>query len=60
MAFLSPDIEMLAKRIKLEHNSLIRKQNSCGIFQDYGDYVEITSVERTSLNGNAHPESTDR
>lgn len=34
MTYLSPEIEALAKR--KERNSLIKKENSCGIFQDYG------------------------
>jgi len=34
MTYLSPQIEALAKRKKEE--SLIKKENSCGIFQDYG------------------------
>lgn len=42
MIYLSPQIEVLAKRKKLEEKSLIKQENSCGIFQDYGDSVEKT------------------
>ncbi|KKM71604.1 hypothetical protein LCGC14_1428950 [marine sediment metagenome] len=38
MAYLSPQLEILSKRKKLEEKSLIQKPNSCGIFQDYGDF----------------------
>ncbi len=34
MAYLSPQIEILAK--KNQQHSLLKKENSCGIFQDYG------------------------
>jgi hypothetical protein len=34
MTYLSPEIEALAKR--KESASLVKKENSCGIFQDYG------------------------
>ena len=37
MGYLSPQIEALAKKkIKREDHSLIKKEGSCGIFQDYG------------------------
>ena len=36
MGYLSPQIEVLAKRKKQEEKSLIKKEFSCGIFQDYG------------------------
>lgn len=39
MAYLSKDIEVLAKRKKQLSKSLIKKQYSCGIFQDYGDDI---------------------
>lgn len=34
MSYLSPQIAALVKRKK--DNSLIKQENSCGIFQDYG------------------------
>ncbi|WP_299537368.1 hypothetical protein [Ulvibacterium sp.] len=37
MGYLSPQIEILAKKKKQEKKSLIKKEISCGIFQDYGD-----------------------
>ncbi|WP_422080217.1 hypothetical protein [Ulvibacterium sp.] len=37
MGYLSPQIEILAKKKKQDEKSLIKKGNSCGIFQDYGD-----------------------
>lgn len=42
MGYLSPQIEILAKKKKQDKKSLIKKENSCGIFQDYGD-LEGTS-----------------
>lgn len=38
MQFLSPQIESLIKNKKKV--SLIKKENSCGIFQDYGKNVQ--------------------
>ena len=35
MNYLSPEIEVLAKRGKQKEKSLVKKSNSCGIFQDY-------------------------
>ncbi|WP_276166807.1 hypothetical protein [Zobellia alginiliquefaciens] len=40
MGYLSPQIEVLAKKRKQEEKSLIKKEYSCGIFQDYGDLNE--------------------
>lgn len=37
MKFLSPQIESLIK--KKRETSLVKKENSCGIFQDYGKNV---------------------
>ncbi len=37
MDYLSPQIEILAKRRKQEEKSLAKKEYSCGIFQDYGN-----------------------
>ncbi|NNE76714.1 MAG: hypothetical protein HKN31_06535 [Pricia sp.] len=45
MAYLSPQIEVLAKKKKREENSLIKKEYSCGIFQDYGTMVESRAQE---------------
>lgn len=39
MQFLSPHIESLIKNKK--EKSLVKKENSCGIFQDYGKNVSI-------------------
>ena len=36
MAYLSPQIEALVK--KKQTKTLINPLNSCGIFQDYGNY----------------------
>jgi len=36
MGYLSPQIEALAKKKSRIENSLVKKDNSCGIFQDYG------------------------
>ena len=44
MTYLSPEIEALAKLKR--GNSLIKKENSCGIFQDYG-------------KGNSNPQNKD-
>ncbi len=35
MKFLNEEIEFLTRRIKTE--SLVKHENSCGIFQDYGE-----------------------
>ncbi|WP_430906833.1 hypothetical protein [Maribacter sp. 2-571] len=35
MGYLSPQIAAFAKKSKQKNLSLIKKQNSCGIFQDY-------------------------
>ncbi|ADV51350.1 hypothetical protein I2486_20180 [Cellulophaga sp. E16_2] len=45
MTYLSPEIEALAKR--KETASLVKKENSCGIFQDYG---KITFTETVGDN----------
>lgn len=37
MSYLSPHIEVLAKRKKNEIQSLVKREHSCGIFQDYGE-----------------------
>ncbi|WP_192877996.1 MULTISPECIES: hypothetical protein [Arenibacter] len=39
MSFLSPQIEALAKRRKVQ--SLVKKPISCGIFQEYGQLEKI-------------------
>tara|TARA_R110000868_G_scaffold3285_4_gene21471 strand:- start:1117 stop:1269 length:153 start_codon:yes stop_codon:yes gene_type:complete len=49
MTYLSPEIEALAKRKKEE--SLVKKENSCGIFQDYGkEYYEQSSSDNSSIS----------
>ncbi|EAR01331.1 hypothetical protein FB2170_11441 [Maribacter sp. HTCC2170] len=37
MNYLSPQIEAFAKRKKPIESSLIRTENSCGIFQQYNE-----------------------
>lgn len=44
MAYLSPQIEALAKTRMQEASSLIKKEYSCGIFQDYGKEVAHKSM----------------
>lgn len=46
MGYLSPEIEVLAKRKKQEEKSLIKKEYSCGIFQDYGKLENGASKEK--------------
>ncbi|WP_182248480.1 hypothetical protein [Cellulophaga baltica] len=46
MTYLSPEIEALAKR--KEAPSLIKKENSCGIFQDYGKEITSSTLELNS------------
>lgn len=41
MAYLSKEIEALAKRKNQITNSLVRTESSCGIFQDYGDEMPL-------------------
>ncbi|MDL5514530.1 hypothetical protein QSE00_22145 [Arenibacter sp. M-2] len=43
MAFLSPQIEALAKRKK--EQSLVKKTDSCGIFQEYGKLEKIQNPQ---------------
>tara|TARA_Y100001947_G_C10132287_1_gene216153 strand:- start:374 stop:523 length:150 start_codon:yes stop_codon:yes gene_type:complete len=45
MGYLSPQIEVLAKKKKKEANSLIKKEYSCGIFQDYG-HTEVEPSQK--------------
>ena len=45
MGYLSPQIEVLAKRKKQEEISLVKKAHSYGIFQDYGDHDETGPKE---------------
>lgn len=47
MAYLSPQIEVLAKKkMKQVGKSLIKKERSCGIFQDYGKVDLDTGNDR--------------
>lgn len=46
MEFLNKEIETLVKRKK--SNSLVKKQISCGIFQDLGE-PELNSSENTKI-----------
>jgi hypothetical protein len=43
MKFLNEEIAFLTKRIKTE--SLVKPENSCGIFQDYGEREAETGWE---------------
>lgn len=45
MSFLSPQIEALAKRKK--EQSLVKKPDSCGIFQEYGKLEKIQSPQES-------------
>lgn len=40
MGYLSPQIEILAKKMNKDKKSLIKREISCGIFQDYGDVAD--------------------
>ncbi len=44
MSFLSPQIEALAKRKK--EQSLIKKPDSCGIFQEYGHLEKLQKPKK--------------
>lgn len=46
MGYLSPQIEVLAKKKKQDANSLFKKEYSCGIFQDYGHNTEGLSASK--------------
>ena len=48
MKYLSPEIEALAKKNKKEGKSLIKRGNSCGIFQDYK--IEETTVVKEEIS----------
>ncbi|WP_291867374.1 hypothetical protein [Maribacter sp.] len=48
MKYLSPEIETLAKKNKKEGKSLIKRGNSCGIFQDYK--IEETTVVKEEIS----------
>lgn len=41
MSFLSKQIEAHAKKRNQQEKSLIKKEYSCGIFQDYGTFDGI-------------------
>lgn len=45
MGYLSPQIEVLAKKKNQNLPSLVKKEHSCGIFQDYGKSIEEHSSE---------------
>jgi len=47
MNYLSPEIKAMIK-VKTSETSLIKRQNSCGIFQDYN--VEEALVEPDTLD----------
>ncbi|MFS4455435.1 hypothetical protein [Maribacter sp. 2304DJ31-5] len=44
MQFLNKEIEMLTKKRKTP--SLIKKQISCGIFQDVENIVRVSSIQK--------------
>ncbi|MBT2162908.1 hypothetical protein [Zobellia barbeyronii] len=46
MGYLSPQIEVLARKKKQTEKSLIKKEHSCGIFQDYGNLSEKEELVR--------------
>ena len=45
MKYLSKEIEALAKKKRQAGTSLIKKEYSCGIFQDYGTGNSSTPVK---------------
>ena len=45
MQFLNEEIAFLTKKKKTE--SLVKKENSCGIFQDYGTHEIKTDEEKS-------------
>ncbi len=45
MGYLSPEIEAWSKKMKNEMPSLVKKADSCGIFQDYGIGQDRTGEE---------------
>lgn len=49
MTYLSPQIEALAKR--KSNNSLVKKEYSCGIFQDYGTDKREQRTEQLKQQG---------
>ena len=48
MNYLSKDIEALARRKRSIDESLIKKETSCGIFQDYGTEDPCNPVKNKS------------
>ncbi|WP_298475293.1 hypothetical protein [uncultured Maribacter sp.] len=48
MKYLSPEIEALARKNRNTEKSLIKRGNSCGIFQDY--VIEETSVKKEEIS----------
>lgn len=50
MQYLSKEIEALAKRSQKAEKSLIKRENSCGIFQDYGKQDLQGNFETNSTN----------
>ncbi|MGB5554117.1 MAG: hypothetical protein WBM83_05605 [Flavobacteriaceae bacterium] len=51
MGYLSPQIEALARKKKSAASSLIKKEVSCGIFQDY-ESIETSCTLVTSIEKN--------
>lgn len=51
MRYLSKDIEALAKRRGKQGSSLIKKEHSCGIFQDYGPDTSKEAGENDQAKG---------
>lgn len=48
MKYLSKDIEALAKSKRHRGESLIKKEKSCGIFQDYDTGIPSKAVKNKS------------
>lgn len=50
MQYLSKEIEALAKRSQKAERYLIKRENSCGIFQDYGKQPLQVNFDKNSTN----------
>lgn len=46
MQYLSKEIEALAKKRQKAEKSLIKREGSCGIFQDYGKQTLQTPYQK--------------
>lgn len=52
MNYLSEEIANFSRRIQNHRNSLIKREISCGIFQDYGDSDTKSSQGGTQIAEN--------